>query len=89
MAFANTKLGWTKFVVGKVASYGTGVIAAAVITNNVMPGNLTLPKKIAVGVAGALIASMIQAAVVEHADKLIDDVVDGYLKYMSEQKKEA
>lgn len=87
--FPTTKLGLFKFVTGKVASYGTGIIATQVILNNVMPGSLTLPKKIAVGLAAAVMVSIIQSAVVEHSDKLIDDIAEGYSQFMSKQKKEA
>lgn len=84
-----TKTALTKFVVAKVASYGTGIIVSSIIANNVFVGELTLPKKVAVLVAGAMIASAIQGVVVQQSDNLIDSFVEAYAKFTDEQKKAA
>lgn len=84
-----TKLEFAKFIVGKVASYGTGIIVARVISNNVIPGELSIPKKIAVVVAGAVIASMVQGKITECVDNTIDDLIEGYQEVLRMNKKEA
>lgn len=64
-----------KFVANLAISFGIGNIVGNVIKEN-SPTNVNLVRKIAIGIGGFFLSSMITDMVTKHADEYIDDTAE-------------
>ena len=65
----------TKFVANLAISFGIGNVVGNVIKQH-SPTNVNLVRKIAIGIGGFFLSSMITNKVVKYAEEEIDDAVD-------------
>lgn len=69
----------TKFIANLAISFGIGNVVGNVIKHH-SPTNANLVRKIAIGIGGFFLSSMITDKVTKHAEEEIDDAVDKFGK---------
>ena len=71
-----TKLDIAKKAVSYTVGFGTTAIVGSIIKNNSAPGNL--PEKVAMPVAGFMIAMMVSDVTRRYTDVKVDEIVNWY-----------
>ena len=71
-----TKLDIAKKAISLTVGFGTTAIVGSIIKNNSAPGNL--PERVAMPVAGVVLAMMVSDVTRRYTDVKIDEVVNWY-----------
>lgn len=71
-----TKIEIAKKAIGFTVGFGTTAIVGNIIKNNSHPGNL--PEKVAMPVAGIMVAMMVSEITQRYTDAKVDQVVNWY-----------